>query len=181
MSVFTNPADGAAGSADAYVRALLDLLGDREPLAVLAELPAELERLTNDLTAEELRAPEAPEKWSVVEVVCHLADSELVWAYRLRMVVAHDRPRLEGYDQDLWSSRLSYRDQGLERPLARILLLRNENLALLRSLAPEDWQRVSVHDERGEESVAHMTRLYAGHDLVHRRQLERIRRDLGRA
>ena len=178
MSVFTNPASAAAEAASAYVRATLDLLGDRDPIDVLDEQPDILARVLEGLEDEALRRPEAPGKWSILDVLGHLADSELVWAYRLRMVVAYDRPRLGGYDQDLWANRLRYREQPIQRSLARIRLLRSENLSLLASLEPADWDRVSVHQERGEESVRHMVRLYAGHDLIHRRQIERIRKSL---
>lgn len=175
MSVFTNPADGAAEDAEAYIRALLELLGDQEPLAVLRDTPAAARQLTRDLTGEELHTPEAEGKWSAVEVLQHLADSELVWGYRMRRALAEDRPPLDGFDQDLWASRLRYADAEAERAVEMFEALRMANLSLLEGATKEDLQRCGVHAERGEESVAHMMKLYAGHDLVHRRQLARIR------
>ena len=176
MSIFTNTASGAHEEAEGYIRAVLELLRDRDPLVVLSATVPELERIVRGLDDETLRRPEAPGKWSLVEVVWHLADSDLVWAYRLRMVLAHDRPSLGGYDQDLWAERLRYRDRGLEPALDQLRVLREGTLTLLATLSPEQWQRAGVHAERGEESVEHLTRLYAGHDLVHLRQAERIRR-----
>jgi uncharacterized damage-inducible protein DinB len=131
--------------------------------------------LTVDLPPAELRRPEAPGKWSIVAVVAHLADSELVWAYRVRMVLAHDRPQIVGYDQDLWAERFQYEEADLDDALRRFRTLREADLALVRSLTPALLQRVGLHSERGEESLSHMVRLYAGHDLVHLRQIERIR------
>lgn len=108
-------------------------------------------------------------------VLQHLADSELVWGYRLRMVLAHDRPQITGYDQDLWAARLEYDDADPDQALKDFAALREANLRLLARASADDLKRVGVHAERGEESVAHMIRLYAGHDLLHLAQLARIR------
>lgn len=177
---FSNPAAGASGAAAAYVAALVELVGDHEPLAVMDELAAELRRLTADLDAAELATPEAPGKWSVVEVVQHLADTEIVYGYRLRSTVAEDRPALAGYDQDAWASRLRYREVHLDDALDQLDALRRANLRWLRTLSHQERQRIGVHSERGEESVDHGLMLLVGHDLVHRRQIARIRRALGR-
>ena len=80
MSVFTNPATGATGNAAAYISAVLELLGDREPSAVLRDTPSLLERAVDGLTSTQLRQPERQGKWSIVQVLQHLADSEVVWA-----------------------------------------------------------------------------------------------------
>jgi hypothetical protein len=175
VSVFSNPASGAERDAAAYVEAVLSLLGDQDPVQVLEATPAELRRLAGDLTEEEMARPEAEGKWSAGEVIQHLADSELVWGYRLRKVLAEDRPSLTGYDQDLWASRLGYASAHVGRAQALFEALRTVHLAMLAAVGEPGLARVGVHVERGEESVAHMMRLYAGHDLVHRRQLERIR------
>jgi hypothetical protein len=179
MSVFSNPANAAATAGESYVRALLKVLGDDEPMAVLAELPEALRSLTGGVPRRALRTPEAPGKWSMVEVVQHLADSEVVFGYRLRMALAQDEPRLESYDQDLWAARLRYREATLRPALALLLPLRASHLRLLRSLGAEELRRVAVHAERGPGSVTGMIRLAAAHDLVHRRQLARIARSLG--
>jgi hypothetical protein len=179
MSVFTNPASRSAEEATAYTEAILALLGDAEPIAVLERTAGALRQRVAGLTPEQLRQAEAPGKWGCAEVVQHLADSELVWGYRLRMVVAQDRPPLTGYDQDRWADRLRYSDADVDRALALFAALRSANMELLRRLEPADLARVGVHAERGEESISHMIRLYAGHDSLHLRQLERIRVVIG--
>ena len=98
-----------------------------------------------------------------------------LWGYRLRLVLAQDRPTLTGYDQDLWANRLHYDQAPIDEALDRFAVLRRSNLRLLADATPDDLQRVGVHAERGEERVDHMIRLYAGHDLLHLRQLARIR------
>jgi DinB superfamily len=178
MSVFTNPASAAAAAGEGYVKALLEVLGDAEPLAVLAALPAALASLTRGLPRRTLRTPEAPGKWSIVEVIQHLADTEIVLGYRVRMMLAHDEPPLQGYDQDLWAARLHYREASLGSALAQLRPLRAANLRLVRSLDEAELRRAAVHAERGRTSVADLLRLTAAHDLVHRRQIARIARTL---
>lgn len=172
---FANPAGSAAADAATYVRNLLALLGDREPLENLERTLEELPAAVKGLDEAALRRPEKPGKWSVLQVVQHLADSDLVWAYRVRRILADDRPAISGYDQDLWAERLRYADARLEDALEQFAAVRRANLRLLRALSPGEWSRIGIHAERGEESIAHLTKLYAAHDLVHLRQIARIR------
>jgi DinB superfamily len=180
MSVFTNPASGSVEQAKAYTAALLDLLGERNPMAVLQDMPSALRQAVAGLSDSEMMKPEANGKWSVRELVQHLADSELVCGYRLRMVLAEDRPPLIGYDQDLWAERLRYDESNVADALDDFGVLRRSNLRLLGGVSADDLTRVGVHAERGEESIEHMIRLYAGHDLLHLRQLDRIRQAIAR-
>jgi hypothetical protein len=176
MSVFTNPASGAKEHADAYVKAVLELLGDRDPVAVLRETPFALRRAITGLSVFELRRKEQSDKWSIVEVVRHLADSEVVWAWRMRLILAQDRPPITGYDQDLWAERLRYRESDAQEALEEFTVLRRGNLGVLGKATPADLARVGVHVERGEESLDRLHRMYAGHDLLHLNQIARIRR-----
>jgi hypothetical protein len=175
MSVFTNPASASAEQAEAYTRALLDLLGDADPLEVLRDTPGRLRMAVGGLSETELSRREKPGKWAVRHVVRHLADSEIVWGWRLRLTLAHDRPKLTGYDQDAWADRLQYDDAVVAWSLDEFDVLRRSNLWLLQHASPADLDRVALHDERGEESLRHMLGLYAGHDLLHLRQIDRIR------
>ena len=178
-SPFTNPVGRAPEQASAYVRSILELLGDRDPREVQAGLADALRAAVSGLSAGQLDRPEAQGKWSIAQTVAHLADSEVVFGWRLRLVLAQDRPTITGFDQDAWSARLgdAYPDVG--SAIQQIAILRGTSLSLLRSLAPADWDRTGLHAERGEESVRHMAKLYAGHDLVHLRQIARIRQAIG--
>jgi hypothetical protein len=179
-SPFNNPAGRAPEQSSAYVRSILELLGDRDPLAVMSQLAQELKKSIGRLPADALRQPEAPGKWSMHDVVAHLADSEVVFGWRLRMVIAQDRPTITGFDQDAWSARVCGAYPDSRSAIQQIAVLREGHLALLRSLSDEQWERVGMHAERGPESVRRMAQLYAGHDLVHLRQLARIRKASGR-
>ena len=161
--------------ADEYSAALLHLLGARDPLDVLRSTPAALREELGRFPAARLNTPEAPGKWSAGMMIAHLADSELVGAFRLRMTLSHDRPALAPYDQDSWASHLRYENAILEESLERFTVLRRANVALWSSASEQELARVGLHYERGEESVDKMRRLYAGHDLAHLRQLTRIR------
>jgi uncharacterized damage-inducible protein DinB len=175
MSVFTNSASSSPAETAAYVQALLDLIGDRAPLPILqGTAAAALDRI-DDLSPAQLVRPERPGKWSIRHVLQHLADSELVWGWRLRLVLAQDRPRITGYDQDLWAERLGYEHADPLQAADDFATLRDANLRLLSHVGPAELERTGVHEERGEESIAHMMRLYAGHDLLHLDQIDRIR------
>ncbi|HUE84564.1 MAG TPA: DinB family protein [Vicinamibacterales bacterium] len=176
MSLFSNPAARSTEQATAYTAAVLDLLGSADPMRVLQDTPSALSRCKDGLTPGQLSQPESAGKWSITQVLQHLADSELVCGYRLRMVLAHDRPAITGYDQDLWATRLHYQDADPQQAIHDFTVVRQANVRLLASASADDLKRVGVHAERGEESVAHMIRLYAGHDLLHLQQIERIRR-----
>lgn len=181
MSDLGYRASSAVGQAEVYVAALFSALGSRDPAEVLREMPAVLRSAVSGLSAAELSSPERPAKWSVRQVAQHLADSELVGAFRYRMMLAHDQPILPGYDQDLWAERLRYEESDLETALADFATLRRANLRLLERATPEERRRVMRHAERGDESVERMMRLTAGHDVVHLRQIARIRAAIGAA
>jgi hypothetical protein len=175
MSVFTNPAGAASEHARAYIAAILELLGDKNPLEVLRDTPNQLTVFFETTPAAVMLRPEAPGKWSMGQVLAHLADSDLVWGWRLRLILAQTRPTLTGYDQDAWAERLGYADIDPKDSLMTFTVLRQGNLYQIERAAPEDLDRVGMHIERGEESLRHQLRLYAGHDLLHLNQLERIR------
>jgi hypothetical protein len=175
MSIYSNRTIDPPDERSRYARAVLDLLGDRDPLVVLRDTPAALRRGITGMTREQLRTPEAPGKWSVAQVLQHYADSDLVWGWRLRLILAQDRPPITGYDQDLWAERLHYADADPDEALAQFDVLRAANLRLIARATPDDLKRVGVHSERGEESVEYLCPLYAGHDLLHLAQIARIR------
>lgn len=159
-----------------YAQGLLNRLGDRDPLVVLAGLGDAVRRVFDGLPDGALRQPEAPGKWSMIEVAQHLADSEIVVGFRLRIILAQESPEIPAYDQDLWAERLRYREANLAEVLEQLEALRGANLRIARRLTWDELDRFGVHAERGAESVGYLLRLVAGHDLVHLDQLARIRR-----
>lgn len=179
MSVFTNPATGAAEHAAAYTRAILDLLGDRDPNQVLRETLTALPRAIEGVSSSRIRQPELPGKWSIAQILQHLADSEVVWAWRMRVILAQDRPPITGYDQDLWAEQLHYEQADPAEAMEQFIALRRANLRVLERVSTAELKRIGVHSERGEESLEHLRKLYAGHDLMHLRQIERVKGVVG--
>jgi hypothetical protein len=179
MSSGSNPASQAKENAAAYVKQLMDLLGDRDPLAVQEEQLAVLEKEIAGIDEAILRRPEKPGKWSILQVLQHLADSELVVRYRMRLALAQPGAQILGYDQDLWANGLNYNDADPAETLEFLGVLRKANLKMLRALSDEQMERYGLHNERGPESVRKMLRMIAGHDLLHRNQIKRIKRAIG--
>lgn len=176
MSVFSNTSKDAPELRAQYASAVLELVGDRNPLDVLRDTPGEAARAVATLTPEEIKVPEAAGRWSIGHVLRHLADTEVVWGWRMRLILAQDRPTITGFDQDLWAERLDYANADPNESLETFAVLRRDNLRLLDHATPDDLKRVGVHAERGEESAGYLVRLYAGHDLMHLAQIERIRK-----
>jgi len=155
---------------EAYREALLAIVGDRDPLEVLADTPARVRALLRGPAAGGVDQPPAPGEWSAATVVGHLVDVDIVYGFRWRLALTADRPTYPGYNEKLWSA--------LPKPPADQLgvlfeSLRAYNLWTLRSVPREDWSRVAVHAEQGAETVELAVRKVAGHDLAHLNQLER--------
>jgi hypothetical protein len=162
----------------AYQQMLLSWLGEDDPYAAQASTPATLRSLVAD-AGEQLRTRPADDEWSVIELVGHITDAELVSAGRYRWILAQDEPPLVGYDQALWAARLRHRDADPADLLDLFDALRRANLALWKNTAEADRARFGRHSERGPESYELTFRLIAGHDRVHvdqaRRTLEDVR------
>jgi hypothetical protein len=164
--------------ASAYQQMLLAQLGDDDPAEVQRETPAQWRALISEAGAD-LRTRPADGEWSVIELLGHAADAELVVAGRLRWIAAQDEPPLLGYDQDQWVSGLDHGDGDPAQLLDQFEALRRANLALWAWSTPEIRRRVGIHEERGPESFDLTFRLLAGHDRFHvdqaRRTLEQVR------
>ena len=161
--------------ADAYTRSLFDALGDQDPLDVLAATPALVESIARSVDDTTLRRPEREGKWSMLQVVQHYADVEVAQSWRFRMVLAEPTPAIQAWDQDLWMARFTSTGTTLEEALTPWRAAREANIRILRTVHGDVWQRAGLHSERGQETLEFMVALTAGHDIVHRRQLERIR------
>jgi hypothetical protein len=166
---------------DEYQRLLLRHLGGDDPAEVQAGTLAEARRLFAAADSE-LRTRPEPREWSVFECVAHIADAEIVYSGRYRWILAHDKPDLPGYDQDLWVGALHADGQTMPDDLFAIFEpLRAANIALWRRTPAELRSRYGMHSERGPESYELSFKLIAGHDRFHldqaRRTLERVRPD----
>jgi hypothetical protein len=151
----------------------------------MSDIPALLERfrrgpevlamvLTGVYGEEEDFVP-APGKWSVRQIVAHLADGELVGAHRLRQVIAEDHPTLIAFDQDKWTQNLDYAKRKPKQSLETFRRIRAENYELLKDLPPATFERTGNHTERGAVTLLELLEGYAGHAESHARQLQDLR------
>lgn len=155
-----------------------EALGGDDPVEVMAESPDRLRALLRGLSEAQLSRKPAPGKWSIKEIVAHLADGEVILGSRYRFIAAHDRPPIAGYDQDAFVARLGVGRAKAADLIDDFAMARAVNLGLLDRLADPDWDRVGLHAERGEESIRKIVFMYAGHDRHHIRQIETIRTGL---
>ena len=161
-------------TADQYRQRILSYLNGRDPIKMQAAAPAKLARLLKAVSPAGARKRPAPGKWSVAEIVAHIADTELVGGYRIRAILGAPGSQIIGFDQDGWVTALHYEKRNLRKSFEQYRALREANLALLRTLTPEQWKQHGIHNERGAETVETIVRMFAGHDLNHFQQIERI-------
>jgi hypothetical protein len=159
---------------DAYTARMLALAGDDEPLGVLDGTPALLSRLIGGRATADLQRSPGSGRWSVAEILSHLADAEIVFAYRTRMILASPGTPIQAFDQDAFVRSQHAATSDAFESLSMLTTLRAANLRLLRRLTGEELDRFGIHSERGKESLRHMQRMFAGHDRNHVAQIERL-------
>ena len=158
----------------AYRDRILSYVGEQDPLAVLAASAKRLRALLEGRSAAELARNPEPGRWSVVEILAHLADAEVVGAWRFRSVLGRDGIPLQPFDQNVWADAFRYADADPFESLDVFEVNRRGTLSLLRRVDRSLFTNHGMHAERGEESIEHLIRLYAGHDLNHISQVERL-------
>ena len=141
--------------------------------------PALLRESVRGLTAEQVRTPAPPGRWCPLEVVCHIADFELVYADRLKRVVAEERPTLFGGDPDQFAAKLAYGQRDLEEELAVIESVRKQVARFLRTLDATAFDREGIHSTDGPITLATLLKRIAGHIPHHVEFIRQKRRNLG--
>jgi len=157
-----------------YTQRVLGYAEGKKPLAVQAATANKLARLIKGVPVSRLRKRPAPDKWSVSETLAHLADAEIVGGFRMRLILGAPGTPIAAFDQDRWVSSGHYDKRNPRRSVEQFRKLREANLALLKSLTPDQWQHHGVHSERGVETIDRIVHMFAGHDLNHLQQIERI-------
>ena len=151
-------------------------VGDRDALEVITGTPTRLESLANLLGPERVEYSPAQGKWSAREIFCHLADCEVVFAFRLRQTLAEDHHVIQPFDQDKWAR--NYAGHDAHAALAVFSAVRNWNLQLIHQAGPAALSKKNTHPERGEGSFGEIIETMAGHDLNHIKQVEAIAKKL---
>jgi DinB family protein len=161
-------------TAQEYKQRIFGYLAGNDPVKVQSATSKKLQGLIARAPSARLRKQPAPGKWSVTEILAHLADVELVVGYRIRTILGAPGTAIQAFDQDKWAREMNYGKSDARRSLERFIGLRKANLELLKSLSPAQWKYHGIHAERGEESIETIAKLSAGHDLNHLSQIERI-------
>jgi hypothetical protein len=161
-------------TAQQYIRRITAHVEGKQPLAVQAATAKKLERLVKGVPKSKLRKRPAADKWSVSEIAAHLADAEIAIGFRLRLILGAPGTPVAAYDQDSWVKSLHYEKRDPRKSVEQFKAVREANLGLLNSLAPEQWKHHGMHSERGKETIERLVQMTAGHDLNHLQQIERI-------
>src|SRR6266849_4477467 len=161
-------------TAEQYIQRITAHVEGKQPLAVQAATARKLERLIKRVPASKLRKRPAADKWSIGEIVAHLGDAEIVIGFRLRLILGAPGSPIAAFDQDSWVTSGHYEKRDPRKSVEQFRVSREANLALLKSLTPEQWKHYGMHSERGQETIEHIVRMFAGHDINHLQQIERI-------
>src|SRR4051812_21666613 len=154
-----------AASRDAVTNPYAPYLGDQDPVRVIEGTPTRLAEIAAALGPEETERRPGPGRWSPREILCHLADCEVVFAFRLRQALAEDHHVIQPFDQDLWAR--TYASYDVRGAIEAFTSVRHWNLALIRGVPFEDLSKQLTHPERGEMTFQVLVETMAGHDLNH--------------
>ena len=157
-----------------YTQRMLGHSQGKDPLRLQQAAPRKFAALAKGLSKKQLARRPAPGKWSISEILAHMADAELVIGYRIRLILAANGTVIQAFDQDAWAETFSYSRCDPKVSLETFRALRESNLRLLSSVPKQLWKNYGEHSERGREAVDHIVKLIAGHDLNHLQQVERI-------
>jgi len=158
-----------------YAQRIRNYLGGQDPIQSMQQAALDLTGLLKNLSEAVSKKTPAPGKWSISEIVAHLADTEWVAGYRFRAIAGdEDGVAIIGYDQDRWAVSGNYRAAAIENSLKSFLALREMNLRFLNGLPESAWQKYGIHSERGRETLRDLVQLTAGHDLNHIGQIKKI-------
>jgi hypothetical protein len=163
-----------AETAQQYIQRILSHVEGHDAIKVQRATAAKLKKRTQGLTPKQLKWQPEPGKWSIAEIVAHLADVEIVASWRMRSVLGANGTPIQPFDQDAWASVFQYGKRDAKKSLEVFRVLRVNNLAMLKALPRQSWDNYGMHAERGKETVAHLARMFAGHDTNHLLQVERI-------
>ena len=157
-----------------YKSRILKLMEGKDAVAVQRETAAKLAKLVEGASGDQLARRPAPDKWSVSEILVHLAEAEVSCFWRYRQMIEHNGSTIIPFDQDLWYKLGEYGSRDPQESLQLFRLMRDANLRMFDQLAPEHWQRGGVHTERGPMTLADLARQMAGHDINHVAQVQKL-------
>jgi hypothetical protein len=157
-----------------YIARILSHVEGQDGLAVLGATAGRLKVLLDSSPRDRWTRPPASGGWPAAAVLAHLADAEIVAGWRVRSILATDATPLQPFDQDAWADAFKYAGVDPAESLATFSAVRASLLSLLARVDPSRHGHHGMHAERGKETIAHLIRLYAGHDINHLKQIEAL-------
>ena len=161
-------------TAQEYTNRLLSYSQGKDPLRLQQAAPQKVAALIKGKNKKQLTRKPAPDKWSVAEILAHLADAEIAISWRIRQILSTNAIPIQAYDQDCWAQTFNYARRDPKLSLASFRSQREANIAVLKSVPRKLWENYGVHEERGHETITHLVKMVAGHDLNHLQQMEKI-------
>jgi hypothetical protein len=161
-------------AAEEYKARLAAYVEGKDPIELQREAPGILSRLIEGVPVTRLQQSPAPGKWSICEILAHLAEDEIANSWRYRQMLENNGALLPSFDQNEWARLGNYNSWEPAEALAMFRLLREANLRMFARLTPEEWQRFGMHAERGRMTVKDLASQMAGHDMNHIEQIRRI-------
>lgn len=146
----------------------------KDPVEMQKQAPQVLAELVAKASDEKLGTRPSADKWSICEILAHLAEDEVATAWRYRQIVEHPGCELAGFDQDLWARLGNYASRKPSDSLALFRLLRGANIQFLEQITAEQWECFGIHQERGRITVRDLATHMAGHDANHIEQIRKI-------
>ena len=157
-----------------YSQRIMKMIEGKDPLKTQSATSKKLANLVKRAAPSKLRKRPAQDKWSVAEILAHLADTEIVVGWRIRSILGAPGTPIQAFDQDAWAAAGNYAKRDPRKSIEQFRAVRDANLALYKALSPEQWGHFGMHAERGEESLQRILHMMAGHDTNHILQIERI-------
>ncbi len=168
------PLTSVSSFKDPYMKRILSYTLGKDAFVLFAATPARLKRAVKGLKGKQFQVSPAKGKWSIAQILAHLCDSEVVFGWRIRMAIAQSGTVIQAFDEKKWEKEFKYENVNWKEALEVFLAMRKANITILNALTPAQWKRFGLHEERGKETIERMVQMFAGHDVNHLLQIEKI-------
>ncbi len=157
-----------------YTARILSYVKGRDARRILRSTPRSLKKRTSGASRRKLSTPPARGKWSIAQILAHLSEMEMLWGYRIRMILEEDGVKIVGMDQNVWARNSRYERIDPRHSLQTFRAIRGANLELLDKLSPRELKRRGIHSQFGPLTISKVVSLVAGHDVNHSQQIAAI-------
>lgn len=157
-----------------YTKRIRGYVNGKDALKIQKSTAKKLQKLIKPLSKKQMKRRPGPGQWSIAQILAHLADAEVVGSWRMRLILGNSGQPIQAYDQEVWADTFKYEDRDPKESLKVFRVLRENNLSLLKRMPDPLWENHGMHAERGKETISRIVEMFAGHDLNHLKQVEKI-------